>query len=112
MPERITIRPDEAVYGRLSDAAKTRAMGVSSVVRQAVMAHLEGASGTAPTAVPPHTPEDCLAVVIGHASPVAQRRLAEAFARLDRIRTRLWLVAETLALWAAQVEPRAHTADE
>jgi hypothetical protein len=85
---------------------------VSSVVRQAVMAHLEGASGTAPTSVPPHTPEDCLAVVLSHASPVAQRRLAETFARLDGIRTRLWFVAETLALWAARVEPRAHAADE
>jgi hypothetical protein len=85
-------------------------MDVSSVVRQAVMAHLEGASGTASTLVPPHTPEDCLAVVVSHASPVAQRRLAEAFARLDRIRTqqrctRLWFVVETLALWAARVEP-------
>jgi hypothetical protein len=112
MSERITIRLDEAVYGRLSDAAKTRGMDVSSVVRQAVMAHLEAASGTAPTSVPPHTPEDCLAVVISHASPIAQRRLAEAFAWLDRIRTWLWFVAETLALWAARVEPRVHGADE
>jgi Ribbon-helix-helix protein, copG family len=112
MPERITVRLDDEVYSRLSDAAKARGMDVSAVVRQAVMAHLEGASGTAPTSVPPHTPEDCLAVVVSHASPVAQRRLAEAFARLDRIRTRLWLVAETLALWAARVEPRVHGADE
>jgi hypothetical protein len=112
MSERITVRLDEAVYGRLSDAARARGTDVSSVVRQAVMAYLEGARGTAPASPPSHTPEDCLAVVVSYASPVAQRRLAEAFARLDRIRTRLWLVAETLALWAAQVEPRAHTADE
>jgi hypothetical protein len=76
------------------------------------MAYLEGVSGSAFTSAPPHTPEDCLAVVISHASSVAQRRLAEAFARLDRIRTQLWFVAETLALWAARVEPRAHAADE
>jgi hypothetical protein len=112
MSERVTIRLDDGLRSRLSDAAKARGMDVSSVVRQAVLAHLEGASGTTPTSVPPHTSEDCLAVVLSHASPVAQRRLAEAFARLDRICTRLWFVAETLALWAARVEPRAHAADE
>jgi hypothetical protein len=110
--ERLTIRLDDSLRSRLSDAAKARAMDVSSVVRQAVMSLLEGANGTVPTSVPPHTPEDCLAVVLSHASPVAQRRLAEAFARLDRIRTRLWFVVETLAHWAARVEPRAHAADE
>ena len=112
MSERITVRLDDEAYGSLTDAARARRMDVSSIVRQAVMAHLEGASGTAPTSAPPHTPEDCLAVVVSHASPVAQRRLAEAFARLDKIRTRLWFVAETLALWAARVEPRVHAADE
>jgi hypothetical protein len=48
MSERITVRLDDAVYDRLSDAAKARGMDVSSVVRQALMASLEGASGTAP----------------------------------------------------------------
>jgi hypothetical protein len=62
--------------------------------------------------VPLHTPEDCLAVVVSHASPQAQHRLAEVFTRLDKSLTRqghaqLWLVAETLAIWAATAEPRA-----
>ena len=115
MPERITVRLDDEVYGRLSDAAEARGMDVSSVVRQAVMAHLEGASGTAPTSVPPHTPEDCLAVVVSHASPRAQRHLTAVFARLDGIltrqgRSRLWFMGETLGIWAAKAELRAYEA--
>jgi hypothetical protein len=91
-------------------------MDVSAFVRQTFITALEKASDT-PDPAPPRHPEDCLAVVVGHASPIAQRRLAEAFARLDRIRThqrctRLWFVAETLALWAARVEAHVHIADE
>jgi predicted transcriptional regulator len=49
MPERITVRLDDAVHGRLTDAARARGVDVSSVVRQAVMAYLEEVSGTAST---------------------------------------------------------------
>jgi hypothetical protein len=117
MSERITVRLEDAVYGRLTDATRARGMDVSSVVRQALMAYLEGARGTAPTSVSPHTPEDCLAVVVGHASPRAQRQLTAVFARLEGILTRqgqsrLWFVAETLAHWAARAESHAHAADQ
>ena len=100
MPERITVRLDDEVYGRLSDAARARGTDVSSVVRQAMMVYLEVSSETAPMSAPPHTPEDCLAVVLSHASPRAQGHLTAVFARLDGIlarqgRSRLWFVAET-----------------
>jgi hypothetical protein len=115
MPERITVRLNDAVYGRLTDAAKARGVDLSSVVRHAVIAYLEGASETAPTLVPLHHPEDCLAVVISHASPRTQRRLAETFTRIDGALKRqgctpLWFVAETLAHWAAQAERRVSEA--
>jgi Ribbon-helix-helix protein, copG family len=115
MSERITVRLEDAVYGRLSDAARAQGTDLSSVVRQALMAYLERARGTAPTSVPPHTPEDCLAVVVGHASPRAQRQLTAVLARLDGIltrqgRSRLWFVAETLAIWAAKAESRVYEA--
>ena len=79
------------------------------------MAYLEGAGGTAPTSMPFHTPEDCLAVVVSRASPRSQRHLTAVFARLDAIltrqgRTRLWFVAETLAIWVAKAEPRVNEA--
>ena len=117
MSERITVRLDEAVYGRLSDAANARGVDVTSVVRQALMAYLERASGTAPASVPPHTPEDCLAILVSHASPRAQRHLTAVFARLDTIltrqgRSRLWFVAETLAYWVAKAEPLVNPADQ
>ena len=83
MSERITARLDDEVYSRLSDAAKARGLDISSVARQAVIAYLEGASETVPTFVPLHRPEDCLAVVVSHASPRAQRRLAETLTRID-----------------------------
>jgi hypothetical protein len=91
-------------------------MDVSAFVRQTFITALEKASDT-PDPAPPRHPEDCLAVMVGHASPVAQRRLSEAFTRLNgplmrQRRSRSWFVAETLALWAARVEPRAHAADE
>jgi hypothetical protein len=90
-------------------------MDVFSVVRQAVMAYLEGASGLAPRSVLPHTPGECLGVVMSHASPRAQRHLAVVFTRLDGLLTRqghsrLWFVAETLAVWAAKAEPRVEEA--
>jgi Ribbon-helix-helix protein, copG family len=109
MSERITIRLDDAVYSRLTDAAKARGIDLSSVVRQAVIAYLEGAGGTAPTPMLHHTPEDCLAVVVSHASPRAQHHLTEVLARLDGIltrqgRSRLWFMGETLGIWAAKAE--------
>lgn len=117
MSERITVRLEDAVYGRLSDAARAQGTDLSSVVRQAVMASLEGAEGTAPTSMPPHTPEDCLAVVVSHASPRAQHHLTSTLARLDAILirqgySRLWFVAETLALWAERAEARVQAADQ
>jgi Ribbon-helix-helix protein, copG family len=64
MAKRITIRLDDAVYGRLSDAAKARGVNVSSVVRQAVMADLNGVSGTTPIAPPPHDREACAQAIL------------------------------------------------
>jgi hypothetical protein len=115
MSERITVRMDDELCRRLSDAAKTRGMDVSSIVRQAVIAYIEGARTSALPAVPPHSPEDCLAVVISQASPRTQRRLAETLTRIDGTLkrqgcTRLWFVAETLAYWAAQAERRVSEA--
>jgi hypothetical protein len=77
MSERITVRLDDELYGWLMDAAKARRMDISSVVRQAVSASVAGARTSALPSVPPHTPEDCLAIVLSHASPRTQRRLAE-----------------------------------
>ena len=110
MSERITVRLEDAVYSRLSDAAKARWTDVSSVVRQALITALEGVSDT-PAVATIHRPDDCLAVVVSHASPRAQRRLAETLTRIDgplkgQGRTRLWFVAETLACWAAKAEQR------
>ena len=109
MSERITVRLDDALYGRLTDAARARGVDISLVVRRAMLDHLEGASGTALTFAPPHTPEDCLGVVVSHASPRAHRHLTAVFARLDTIlirqgRSRLWFVGETLGIWAAKAE--------
>ena len=116
MPERITVRLDDAMYGRLIEASQQGAMDISAFVLQALIRALDRVSDT-PASAPLHHPDDCLAVVISHASPMAQRRLAEAFRRVDvpltrQGRTRLWFVAETLALWVAWAEPRAHAADE
>jgi hypothetical protein len=113
--ERVTICLTDDLQSRLADAAKARGTGLPSRVRQAVMAYLEGARGTAPASVPPHTPQDCLAVVAGYASPRAQRQLTAVLARLDGIltrqgRSRLWFVAETLAIWAAKPESRVYEA--
>jgi predicted transcriptional regulator len=114
MSERITIRLDDAVYDRLIEASRQGAMDVSAFVRQALIAVLEKASDTSDP-VPPHHPEDCLAVVVSHASPRAQRHLSAVFARLDGIltrqgRSRLWFAAETLAHWAAKAELRVYEA--
>jgi hypothetical protein len=116
MRERLPIRLTDGLQSRLPDAARARGTDLSSVVQQALMAYLEGVRGTAPTSVPPHTPEDCLAVVVGHASPRAQRHLTAVFARLEGILTRqgqsrLWFVAESLAHWAEWAEQRLDAAD-
>jgi hypothetical protein len=110
------LRPDDGWRSRPSDIATAQGKDVSPILRQALIRALDWALDTPVSTLLSH-PEDCLAFVISHASPVAERRLAEAFARLDRLRTRqrctrLWLVAETLALWVARVEPRTHAADE
>jgi hypothetical protein len=92
------------------------AMDISAFVRQALIRALDQASDT-PVSATVHRPDDCLHVVVSHASPQAQRHLTAVLARLDGIlarqgRSRLWFVAETLALWVARAEPRAHAADE
>jgi hypothetical protein len=115
MPERITVRLDDALYGQLREASRQGAMDVSTFVRQALITALDRTSDTS-ASVPLHHPDDCLHVVVSHASPRAQHHLTEVFARLDgslacQGRSRLWFVAETLALWAAKAEPRAHAAD-
>jgi predicted transcriptional regulator len=115
MSERITVRLDDELYGWLMDAAKARRMDISSVVRQAVSASVAGARTSALPSVPPHTPEDCLAVVLSQASLRTQRRLAETFTRIDGLlknqgRSRLWFVAETLAHWTERAEQRVHEA--
>jgi hypothetical protein len=115
MPERIMVRLDDELYGRLSDAAKARGLDGSAMVRQAVSASVEGACTSACPAVPPHPPEDCLAVVLSQASLRTQRRLAETFTRIDGAlksqgRSRLWFVAETLAHWTERAEQRVHEA--
>ncbi len=107
---RITLRVPEELHARLSDAAVQQGADVSAFVRQVLVAALEGPSDT-PTSVPSHMPEDCLAVLLGQASPRVQRHLAEVFARLDGILTRqghsrLWFVAETLACWVDVVAQR------
>jgi hypothetical protein len=116
MPERITVRLDDAMYGRLIEASQQGAMDISAFVRQALIRALDQASDT-PVSATVHRPDDCLHVVVSHASPQAQRHLTAVLARLDGIlarqgRSRLWFVAETLALWVARAEPRAHAADE
>jgi hypothetical protein len=91
-------------------------MDISAFVHQTFIKALGKASDTPDSATPRH-PEDCLGVVVGHASPVAQRRLSEAFTRLNgpfmrQRRSRSWFVAETLAIWVARAERRLHPADE
>ena len=64
MPERITVRLDDALYGRLSVAAQARGTDVSSVVRQAVLAHLDGIDRTPLTAPPAHDREACAQAIL------------------------------------------------
>ena len=114
MRQRVT-SPRRRLRSRLSDAARAHGTDLSSVVRRAVMAYLESMSGIAHTLVPPHTPEDCLAVVVSHASPCTQSHLTAVLARLDRILqrqgpSRLWFVAEALAYRVAKAEARVNEA--
>jgi hypothetical protein len=116
MPQPITIRLDDAMYGRLIEAFRHAAMDVSAYVPQALITALDRASDT-PASAQPHHPDDWLAVVVTHTPPQAQRHLTAVLARPDGIlirqgRSRLLFGAETLALWAAQAEPHAHAADE
>jgi hypothetical protein len=81
------------------------------------MERLEGVSGNALTSAPPHTAEGRLAVVVSHPSSRSERHLTTVLARLDGIlirqgRSRLWFVAETLAIWAERAEARVHAAEE
>jgi predicted transcriptional regulator len=96
MPERITIRLDDAVYGRLTDAAKARGIDVSSVVRQAVIADLDGTNGPTPTAPSVHDREACAQTIVegcpsGVRREVSTRLTHTGFSLADWLEVMLWL---------------------
>jgi Ribbon-helix-helix protein, copG family len=93
MAERITIRLDDAMYGRLSDAAKARRVDVSAVVRQALIANLDGVGGTTPTAPPPHDREACAQAILAGCPYDVQH---EVSTRISRVGLPLANVLEAL----------------
>jgi Ribbon-helix-helix protein, copG family len=82
MAERITVRLDDEVYGRLADAAKARGTDVSSVVRQAVIADLDGVSRIAPTAPPPHDREACAQAILTGCPSEVQHEVSTRITRV------------------------------
>jgi hypothetical protein len=97
MSERITVRLDDELCGRLTDTAKARGMDVSSVVRQAVIADLDGRNDFNPTAPPVHDREACAQTIL-QGCPLDVRR--EIASRLPHIGLPLadWL---ELLLWCS-----------
>jgi hypothetical protein len=96
MPERITIRLDDAVYGRLTDAAKARGIDISSVVRQALLADLDGSHGTSPSAPPVHDREACAQTFLegcpwGVRREVSSRLTPTGFSLAEWLVVLLWL---------------------
>lgn len=76
MGERLTIRLDDGLRSRLSDVAEARGIDISSVVRQAVMAYLDGVSGITPTAPPPHDREACAQAILAGCPYEVQHELS------------------------------------
>jgi hypothetical protein len=73
MRERLTIRLTEDLRSRLSDVARARGMDVSSIVRQAVIAELDGTNGTTPAAPLVHDREACAQTIL-EGCPLGVRR--------------------------------------
>jgi Ribbon-helix-helix protein, copG family len=95
MSQRITVRVDKAVYGRLSDAARARGMDVSSVVRQAVIADLDESKRTTPTAPPVHERKACAQTILagcplGVRLEVSRRLTPTDFSLADWLEILLW----------------------
>jgi hypothetical protein len=76
MNERLTIRLDDALRSRLSDAAQQQGLDVSVLVRQAVTAYLHRVSGATPTAPPPHDREACAQAILAGCSYEVQHELS------------------------------------
>ncbi len=105
--ERITVRLSDALRMELSDVAKARGTDVSSVVRQAVRAYLDGMSGNTPTAPPPHDREACAQAVLEGCWPWVRQ---EVLARMTRVGLPLANLFESLLTVA--VEPVGDTATQ
>jgi Ribbon-helix-helix protein, copG family len=95
MSERITVRVDDELCGRLSDAAKARGMDVSSVVRQALIAALDGSHATTPTVPPVHDREACAQTILQGCPlevrrEIANRLLHTGLSLADVLETLLW----------------------
>jgi hypothetical protein len=95
MSERITVRLDDEIYGRLTDAARARGMDVSSVIRQAVATDLDRHHGTTPTAPPVHDREACAQTILegcpsGVRCEVTLRLTHTGFSLADWLEILLW----------------------
>ena len=107
MAKRITIRLDDAAYGRLADAAKARGVDVSSVIRQAVMADLDERRGTTPTTLPPHARETCAEAILAGCPYAVQHEISTRLTRVD-----LPLVNVLKALLSLSVAPFVDQAEQ
>lgn len=92
MPERITIRLDDAVYGRLADAAKAGGLDLSAFVRQALTRYLDH-QGSGPTVLDgkashraeclSRTPDDCAMTVVRRCLPEVQAAIYHMTEQLE-----------------------------
>jgi hypothetical protein len=81
MGHRITLRVSDTLTQQIAAAATQRSVGVSDIVREA-LTHFFDAPRAGPVfprttaARPSHTPKDCIATMLRHASPVVQAQVA------------------------------------
>jgi Ribbon-helix-helix protein, copG family len=92
MAERITVRLDDEVYGRLADAAKAGGLDLSALVRQALAGYLDH-QGSGPTVLDAktsnraecvsHTPNDCAMTIVRRCLPEVQATIHHSAEQLD-----------------------------
>jgi hypothetical protein len=81
MGHRITLRVADTLTQQIAAAATQRGVSVSDIVREALVRFFDVPKAgplfpRAPAARPSHTPKDCIATMLRHASPVVQARVA------------------------------------